>query len=703
MQSATSDPTVGSRTLVRRWADRIGRAATFGVGLIILLNPPDVARPRLVLWWLLVAMVVCFGVHRPRRQSLPLAFSMAVGLVGSGWALLLAGGPEHNSFSQLCQKAAIGLTIVSVGRTQQRTSRDGATRRRPAGAPVLQSLVDGLYAGALVTLLIGIGETITGHKIAPWLVPGTNIAEMTTLYRPLVTAFYGNYNDYSLVVAMLVVLVCARMLLAAGPATASGRIRGAARLFIGLLGTAEVVVIGSRGALVALLLGVALVTITSMRLLRPSLIGARGVLLGLVLAGAGAVGFSSSGYVQDHSTAVRGRIVERSLQLIWENPRYLAHGWVDSEAVRTMAYERFGPALYDPHNVVLEVLEMYGLPTLGCIAVLWLWLVYRGLGQLRIFGGWREVGLVSLVALLPLIGGVPSSTLQYHWSVVLVSGAVLALQLRSEARSMPQLVSDPAPRMLPVSNSEPPPRPVLYADDRALDLFGYLASLRRFWVISTAVGLVVLLAGGVFAFTRPVVFTASATVALVPPAVKTPAEAAQQAKLLPALKASYSQLVSSRPVVEPVADRLSRDTGRSVDVDTLRAAIAGQWPSDSLLGTITIRDTDENFAIEAVRLLAAELGRHLPEAAEGESPAIQMPVRTVSVDPPPLTRTSDRNELLLMSLGAALAMALLTAVLADYVGPRQASSARPDAASATTPQTQSTAQTQSTPQTEDDR
>ncbi|MBD4654948.1 O-antigen ligase domain-containing protein, partial [Xanthomonas citri pv. citri] len=81
--------------------------------------------------------------------------------------------------------AVIGVTLVVF-----RSAEPGRTARQ---------VLSGLYWGAILVWLIGMGEIVTGVKLLPLLYPRANTLGAVSKNRWVVTATYPNYNDYGVV------------------------------------------------------------------------------------------------------------------------------------------------------------------------------------------------------------------------------------------------------------------------------------------------------------------------------------------------------------------------------------------------------------------------------------------------------------------------------------------------------------------------
>ncbi|GAA1397983.1 O-antigen ligase domain-containing protein [Luteococcus peritonei] len=353
----------------------------------------------------------------PRALALTLLWSLLASFVAvvSFAPQLLAG--TNNTFVVMVAIAALASCVFASG-------------ERPD--EVAARLVDGLFAGLLVTWALSMVEVATGFKFMTVLYPGANTIAQVAGRRLFVSALFPNYNDYSVAMAMLVVLMVARLLFQRrGPRTTL------LRWVVLISATFLVAYMGSRGALATLLGGIVLVCTLNVRALHGQVLPLRARAAAVLLGGAALLGLLTSPYVQDNSTAQRGGIAENILTMLGDQPVRALLGYGALSQYLADAAARFGAILMDPHNLLLELVIWYGLPALVGFLTCW-WMVVRSsfLGSFRP-GDWRSVGAVSVTTLLPLIGIVCSSTLRYHivWIWLLASVAAVHAHRRAAAQA----------------------------------------------------------------------------------------------------------------------------------------------------------------------------------------------------------------------------------------------------------------------------
>ena len=408
--AVTTGPTAATRPMVRRQRNAAGLLWVVAVFLILRLPTSVVLAgllPLLVLVW--------DGIRPPSRQAIPTWIFLASGLVMSTYAWLTNPGvPVVNNATVLMVMTAMTLAVTCTSATKD----------------ALKYLMNGILFGLWVCLLIAIFEVVSGIKILPLIYPDANTVAAVAGNRFIVASFFPNFNDFSVAMAIFGVMLTAQLLLGTrkSPLVKLARIGGL------LVLTFFIVVIGSRGALLGLMLGMVLVAATAARLTRRRLLSVQNMLV-LLLAGAAAgLYLMATPFVQDNSTALRGVIIGNTVDMMLDDPRRLWAAWSNIVLLREDAALAYENLLMDPHNMLLELVTMYGLPALITYLVVWFQITYRGLGQLRILAGWREVSAVVVSVLLPVIGIVPSSSLRYYWVFLFMAAAIAALQMDAKRR-----------------------------------------------------------------------------------------------------------------------------------------------------------------------------------------------------------------------------------------------------------------------------
>lgn len=285
----------------------------------------------------------------------------------------------------------------------------------------VRRLVGGLLGGFVALWVIGVAEIATGFKLIRVLSPESSMAEMAAASRWVTMAVFTNYNDYCLALAMLAVLLFAHLLFVpkVHPFVALAR-------WI-VLGTsaALVTIMGSRGALLAGLLGAAIVAVIAMRAVRPRLVTPGRIGKAVLIVFPLALWLWTSPYVQDHSTATREAILNNSLALWAADPWTALVGYGSAANYALVTETAFPGLLMDPHNLLLEVALNFGVAALAI--AMWWWIdvlrnTITGRAQAR---SWADAGTLAIVIALPVMGVVSSRLLPYIYVTVLVTAASL--------------------------------------------------------------------------------------------------------------------------------------------------------------------------------------------------------------------------------------------------------------------------------------
>ncbi|MEL4356295.1 MULTISPECIES: O-antigen ligase family protein [unclassified Luteococcus] len=309
-------------------------------------------------------------------------------------------------------------------------------------------LLDGLYLGLLLTWAISVFEAVTGFKFISVLYPGGNTTAAIVRNRFYVSAFFPNYNDYSVAMVLLCTVILAKLVFQhdASLPVRLGRwaILGSAAFFITHM--------GSRGCLLGLAAATLVILALSVRTLRPRAIRERAVFCFLLVCSGGAVGLALSPWMQDNSNFQRVAIAQLIGKVLAGEPVRTLIGFGSYAEYTRAAGLRFTRTLMDPHNLLIEVVLWYGLPALAFYLACWWTVVHRGLLTRRPNPGWRAVSAVTVTALYPLLGVVTSSTLRYHlvWLWLIVAMAhVRRWHLAERAQQLAAADSAQAPAAVP--------------------------------------------------------------------------------------------------------------------------------------------------------------------------------------------------------------------------------------------------------------
>lgn len=394
---------------------------TVAIAALILRLPLSVVLVAL----LSVVVLLWNGFRVPRAVAVPMWIFMITGLVASLFAWSLLPDPDlwGVEFSPIPLVNNATVMVVMMALTAAITTSHGQVR-------VFRRVMDGIVLGLWGVLTLAVFEVVSGIKLLPILYPDGNTAEQISQNRLIVASIFPNYNDFSVAMAIFGTVLMAQLLLGANVSTLRTVLRITALGVLSFL----IVVIGSRGALGALVIGVVLVVLTTARVKHRRLITVPALVLGLTGLSLAALLASQMPFFTDQSSLRRVGIIRDSLAMMPPNKGYFWHGFASPQYFSELAAEIYGPVLMNPHNMLLEIGTMYGIPALVAFVVLWVHVLYRGLWLLRIAPGWREVSAVTVAALLPIIGIVPSSTMRYYWIYPFLAASISAFQLHDSAQ-----------------------------------------------------------------------------------------------------------------------------------------------------------------------------------------------------------------------------------------------------------------------------
>ena len=360
-----------------------------GVAALLVMRLPMSFLLLLVVPWIIL---LAQTRYRSGLRAGPLAALEVCCMVTAVIAVVF----HPSLLTSIGNSAVIMLAVVGFTLAVFRSADPSKTAR--------QSL-SGLYWGALLVWFIGLGEILTGIKLLPLLYPEANTVSAVSKSRWIVTATYPNYNDYGVVMTMLFTALLAKMWF--DPR------RGAVKL----------------GRLFALVTCFGLILMG----------GSRGTTL-VVAAGGG---LWMSPYVQDHSTAERGRIMTNAVSMLMSDPIALLFGYGSLSEYQNEANARFGDVLMDPHNLLLELVLRYGIVAMILFVACWLWIAVKGFLPRRPAVDWQAAFALTVVMLLPVLGIVPSSTLRYHvtWLYLVVASCLTAQMIASRRSELGTMVA----------------------------------------------------------------------------------------------------------------------------------------------------------------------------------------------------------------------------------------------------------------------
>ncbi|CAI9403032.1 MULTISPECIES: O-antigen ligase family protein [Aestuariimicrobium] len=378
---------------------------------LVLRTPLSVVLAALIPLFILLVK----GLRWPTKLSAPMWIFLLVALGTSGLAWI--NNPDLALINNFTLMATMTLVCAAVTLTRHTVA-------------AVRWLMAGTVAGLWICLLTGVFEAVSGIKVLPLLYPDANTAAAVASNRFVVAGFFPNFNDFAVAMAMFGTILTAQLLLGAGVGPLKKMTRAA-----GLMGCMFfIVVIGARGALVGLALGMVLVVITGARLLNRRLVSVPTLVAVLSVAVFVAAALLTTPYVQDNSALQRVRIIHDSIAMTPASEGHFWYGYGSMTWFRQVAEEVYGPVLMDPHNLLLEFFTMFGLPTLIAYIGLWFHIAHRGLWRLKMGPGWRETSVVVLSALMPVLGIVPSSTLRYYLIYLFIAASIGVFQTEAMRR-----------------------------------------------------------------------------------------------------------------------------------------------------------------------------------------------------------------------------------------------------------------------------
>lgn len=200
-----------------------------------------------------------------------------------------------------------------------------------------------------------------------------------------------------------------------------------------------------------------------------------------------------------------------------------------------------------------------------------------------------------------------------------------------------------------------------------MELSDYLAVVRKRWVSIALVALLVL--GGAVAATvlATPVYTARSQVYVSVRTAATTADLLQGSSYTQRQVKSYTDLVTTPRVLQPVIE----DLGLATSPDVLARSVSADSPLDTSLINIRVVDPDPDTAADAANALARSLASTVAELErpdEGPSPVQISTVRRATAPTAPSSPAPTRNAALGLLLGLALGFGL--AVLREVLDTR---------------------------------
>lgn len=280
-------------------------------------------------------------------------------------------------------------------------------------------LMQALYAGFGVMALVGVFEVITGYKLLFLRYPNSVVASWVDAYRFITTAMYPNYNDFSVALVLLAIFITARAITSA----TSGAFVQGLRIGAIILMAAWIFYMGSRGALLGLFAGVAVVVFLAVRRRDVSAIPSWLLTTGLSLMVAATVVLSQTTFIQDEDTKARGQILERLWGLAATDPAVVLYGFGSPEQLDRYANRLLNGALVNPHNMFAEVIIWAGIFGLIGFSVCWFYILWQAICN-RTGATWFGLAATAATLVMPVLGVTPSVILHYMFPELLMIAAI---------------------------------------------------------------------------------------------------------------------------------------------------------------------------------------------------------------------------------------------------------------------------------------
>ena len=406
----TDVPLVEKPRLTGRFAS-VDRTAEWLTAFMVTLLVLRIPGSLFVTVAITVLQLLALPLHIPHRRAQLWLWTLVLGTVTSTVALVtVAREPE-----------LVGFPVITAAFLLVSLTLTGTV----LGRPLVRVMITTCYWCFGITLFIGIGEIITGFRLSNLLYPDSSSSQLATS-RFEVSAFYPNYNDFSVVLAMFVTLLAVRILF-----DHTSRFRTALRGFLVVLTAGLVFLQGSRGALLALLVGIAAAIWINLRTRVSSRFMSLLTLIALIAAIAVGMLVWNSPWVQDNSTKERGGVINRIFSITPDSHLQFWFGWGTQSNYQLAARQNYPGELMDPHNVLMEALIWFGMPVALLFVAFWVQVVWRGAWKLEVESlDWQPLASVIVVALMPILGIVPSSTFRYYLIFLFSAAAAVAISTR---------------------------------------------------------------------------------------------------------------------------------------------------------------------------------------------------------------------------------------------------------------------------------
>lgn len=279
-------------------------------------------------------------------------------------------------------------------------------------------LMRSLQAGLVVLALIGVAEVITNYKLLFIRYPNSVVASWVDANRFWTTSMYPNYNDFSVALVVLSLFLAARFLVKPGSVVVQ-----VWRVVAVLAMAAWVLHMGSRGALVGLAAGLAILVILTQRRRDITSVPAWLLTSFFAVVITGALVLSQTAFVQDEDTDERALILGRLWHLATVDPSVLLFGFGSPEQLDRYARGILDAALVNPHNIIAETFLWGGVFGFVGFTTCWCYIAWQAVRN-RTGASWYAMAAVTTSLAMPLLGVTPSVILHYMYPQLLMIAAI---------------------------------------------------------------------------------------------------------------------------------------------------------------------------------------------------------------------------------------------------------------------------------------
>ncbi|MEZ8950359.1 hypothetical protein AB6E77_18605 [Vibrio sp. 10N.247.311.18] len=284
-------------------------------------------------------------------------------------------------------------------------------------------LCDTIIISGGVVLVTALIEIMFSFNFASYLYAGNEHVRYLETDRFLVSGLFANYNDFSFSMFFFIATLSSYSIKSKSIGV---KVSG----FIAItLSLSICIYLGSRGFLLSILAFYGLVIYLKL----PN------KFFRILMISIGIIGlFSSSiilsSYLLDNSNMIRISIIENYINLISNDWYYLLFGFSEKYNYVSHSVILYGEGLYDPHNLFMEVMIMYGVPAFLLLLFSYIMAIVNLIkfSEDKFRGGYEAV-LIPVFVLCPLIGAVPSSSLMYYYlQFILIAMLVIYPKLRKD-------------------------------------------------------------------------------------------------------------------------------------------------------------------------------------------------------------------------------------------------------------------------------